>query len=136
MSLGQSPGRPKGNRTKKFVLTFMRSILWPFLSRKPPALTAINGRNIALNPEIAPITVCHGAVLCDCPPPPLVSGHPQSPPPTQEVAPSTSVFRCKFPLEKVQGILHLILCLFWRGRNSIAILNSILKKISVLIQSE
>ena len=33
-------------------------ISWPFFSRKPPALTSINRRKSAINPEIASINVC------------------------------------------------------------------------------
>ena len=37
---------------------FRCKIPWPFFSRKPPALTSINRRKSAINPEIASINVC------------------------------------------------------------------------------
>ena len=33
-------------------------IPWPFFSPKPPALTSINRREAAIDPEIASINVC------------------------------------------------------------------------------
>ena len=40
-------------------------ILWPFFSRKPPALTSINRRKSVINPEIASINVCEHPIFCD-----------------------------------------------------------------------
>ena len=39
----------------------------PFFGQKPPALTSINRRKSAINPEIASINVCQGPIFCDFP---------------------------------------------------------------------
>ena len=46
----------------------MQNSLAPFFCRKPPALTSINHRESAINPEIAPITVCQRPLFCEFPP--------------------------------------------------------------------
>ena len=61
----QLEGKFASKDVYRALQNFRCKIPWPLFSRKHPALTSINRRKSAINPEIASINVCWGPILCD-----------------------------------------------------------------------
>ena len=59
-SSGPKTSKRKSRERTKGVIAKVSGckLPWPFFSRKPPALTSINRRKSAINPEIASTNVC------------------------------------------------------------------------------